>query len=115
LAAWTSLPGRTALAAVRGGRIEDLGVVRPCSGASRIGPLYAAAPGGGHRPRPAARRARPRRGGGRGRARREPGGGGGGHRPGADPVLRDRPHVHGPGAGGRAGRAVRRHEPRTGL
>ncbi|RSS54742.1 GNAT family N-acetyltransferase [Streptomyces sp. WAC07061] len=44
LAAWTSLPGRTALAAVRDGRIEGLGVVRPCSGASRIGPLYAAAP-----------------------------------------------------------------------
>ncbi|MEV7612688.1 GNAT family N-acetyltransferase [Streptomyces sp. NPDC089799] len=45
LAAWTGLPGRTALAAVRDGRIEGLGVVRPCSGASRIGPLYAATPG----------------------------------------------------------------------
>lgn len=44
LAAWTSLPGRTALAAVRDGRIEGLGVVRPCSGPARIGPLYAAAP-----------------------------------------------------------------------
>ncbi|KPI33879.1 GCN5-related N-acetyltransferase [Actinobacteria bacterium OV450] len=44
LAAWIGLPGRTALAAVRGGRIEGLGVIRPCSGASRIGPLYAAAP-----------------------------------------------------------------------
>ncbi|MFJ3878980.1 GNAT family N-acetyltransferase [Streptomyces sp. NPDC090077] len=44
LAAWTSLPGRTALAAVRDGRIEGLGVVRACSGASRIGPLYAAGP-----------------------------------------------------------------------
>ncbi|MCX5379984.1 GNAT family N-acetyltransferase [Streptomyces sp. NBC_00091] len=44
LSAWTALPGRTALAAVQGGRIEGLGVIRPCSGASRIGPLYAAAP-----------------------------------------------------------------------
>ncbi|MFK0253971.1 GNAT family N-acetyltransferase [Streptomyces sp. NPDC090445] len=44
LSAWTGLPGRTALAAVRDGRIEGLGVVRPCSGASRIGPLYAATP-----------------------------------------------------------------------
>ncbi|MFD0265525.1 GNAT family N-acetyltransferase [Streptomyces sp. NPDC127106] len=44
LSAWTALPGRTALAAVRDGRIEGLGVVRPCSGASRIGPLYAATP-----------------------------------------------------------------------
>ncbi|MGW0751048.1 GNAT family N-acetyltransferase [Streptomyces sp. NPDC002587] len=45
LSAWTALPGRTALAAVRDGRIEGIGVVRPCSGASRIGPLYAATPG----------------------------------------------------------------------
>ncbi|MEU3903479.1 GNAT family N-acetyltransferase [Streptomyces goshikiensis] len=45
LSAWTGLPGRTALAAVRGGRIEGLGVIRPCSSASRIGPLYAATPG----------------------------------------------------------------------
>ncbi|MFC9294915.1 GNAT family N-acetyltransferase [Streptomyces sp. NPDC057011] len=45
LSAWTALPGRTALAAVRDGRIEGLGVIRPCSGASRIGPLYAATPG----------------------------------------------------------------------
>ncbi|MFZ3468467.1 GNAT family N-acetyltransferase [Streptomyces sp. 4.24] len=44
LAAWVGLPGRTALAAVRDGRIEGLGVVRPCSGASRVGPLYAATP-----------------------------------------------------------------------
>ncbi|OKK17427.1 GCN5 family acetyltransferase [Streptomyces sp. CB00455] len=42
LSAWTALPGRTALAAVREGRIEGLGVIRPCSGPSRIGPLYAA-------------------------------------------------------------------------
>lgn len=38
LSAWTGLPGRTALAAVRGGRIEGLGVIRPCSAAHRIGP-----------------------------------------------------------------------------
>ncbi|MGW6710642.1 GNAT family N-acetyltransferase [Streptomyces sp. NPDC054956] len=44
LAAWVGLPGRTALAAVRDGRIEGLGVVRPCSGASRVGPLYASDP-----------------------------------------------------------------------
>ncbi|MEV8532514.1 GNAT family N-acetyltransferase [Streptomyces sp. NPDC051211] len=44
LAAWTGLPGRTGLAAVRDGRIEGLGVIRPCSGAARIGPLYAATP-----------------------------------------------------------------------
>ncbi|MEU8436482.1 GNAT family N-acetyltransferase [Streptomyces sp. NPDC029216] len=44
LSAWTALPGRTALAAVRDGRIEGLGVVRPCSSASRIGPLYADRP-----------------------------------------------------------------------
>lgn len=45
LAAWTGLPGRTAVAAVRDGRLRGLGVVRPCSGASRIGPLYADGPG----------------------------------------------------------------------
>ncbi|MGW7438659.1 GNAT family N-acetyltransferase [Streptomyces sp. NPDC054849] len=44
LSAWTGLPGRTALAAVRDGRIEGLGVIRPCSAAPRIGPLYAATP-----------------------------------------------------------------------
>ncbi|MCX4524320.1 MULTISPECIES: GNAT family N-acetyltransferase [unclassified Streptomyces] len=44
LSAWTGLPGRTALAAVRDGRVEGLGVIRPCSSASRIGPLYAATP-----------------------------------------------------------------------
>ncbi|WP_030759687.1 GNAT family N-acetyltransferase [Streptomyces sp. NRRL F-2664] len=44
LSAWTSLPGRTALAAVRDGRIEGLGLIRPCSAAHRIGPLYAATP-----------------------------------------------------------------------
>ncbi|MFJ7587842.1 GNAT family N-acetyltransferase [Streptomyces sp. NPDC097617] len=44
LSAWTALPGRTALAAVRDGRIEGLGVIRPSSAAHRIGPLYAATP-----------------------------------------------------------------------
>ncbi|MDX3539910.1 GNAT family N-acetyltransferase [Streptomyces sp. MB09-01] len=44
LSAWTGLPGRTALAAVRDGRIEGLGVIRPCSAAHRIGPLYATDP-----------------------------------------------------------------------
>ncbi|MFD9305075.1 GNAT family N-acetyltransferase [Streptomyces sp. NPDC060048] len=44
LAAWVALPGRTALAAVRDGRIEGFGVIRPCSAASRVGPLYAATP-----------------------------------------------------------------------
>ncbi|MEU3467400.1 GNAT family N-acetyltransferase [Streptomyces sp. NPDC006687] len=44
LRVWTALPGRTALAAVCEGRIEGLGVIRPCSSAARIGPLYAATP-----------------------------------------------------------------------
>ncbi|WP_030384437.1 GNAT family N-acetyltransferase [Streptomyces sp. NRRL S-241] len=44
LSAWTALPGRTALAAVRNGRLEGLGVIRPSSAAHRIGPLYAATP-----------------------------------------------------------------------
>lgn len=44
LSAWTGLPGRAALAAVRDGRIEGLGVIRPSSAAHRIGPLYAATP-----------------------------------------------------------------------
>ncbi|MEV7524299.1 GNAT family N-acetyltransferase [Streptomyces sp. NPDC091371] len=44
LSAWTALPGRTALAAVRDGRVEGLGVIRPSSAAHRIGPLYAAGP-----------------------------------------------------------------------
>lgn len=44
LSAWTGLPGRTALAAVRDGRIEGLGVIRPARAAHRIGPLYAATP-----------------------------------------------------------------------
>ncbi|MFJ8077153.1 GNAT family N-acetyltransferase [Streptomyces sp. NPDC096176] len=42
LAAWVGLPGRRAVAAVRDGEMRGFGVVRPCSGASRIGPLYAA-------------------------------------------------------------------------
>ncbi|MGG8406909.1 GNAT family N-acetyltransferase, partial [Streptomyces sp. 12297] len=32
LAAWSGLPGRTAVAAVRDGRIEGLGVIRPAAG-----------------------------------------------------------------------------------
>ncbi|MER5871919.1 GNAT family N-acetyltransferase [Streptomyces sp. NPDC002044] len=44
LSLWTGLPGRTALAAVRDGRIEGLGVIRPSAGPSRVGPLYAAGP-----------------------------------------------------------------------
>ncbi|MBW5483889.1 GNAT family N-acetyltransferase [Streptomyces bambusae] len=44
LAAWLGMPGRTAVAAVRDGRIEGLGVVRPSSAAARVGPLYAASP-----------------------------------------------------------------------
>ncbi|MFH8889413.1 GNAT family N-acetyltransferase [Streptomyces sp. NPDC017949] len=45
LSLWTALPGHTARAAVRDGRIEGLGVIRPCgSGAPRIGPLYAETP-----------------------------------------------------------------------
>ncbi|MFF3291662.1 GNAT family N-acetyltransferase [Streptomyces sp. NPDC003023] len=42
LAAWVQLPGRVSLAAVRDGELCGFGVIRPCSGASRIGPLYAA-------------------------------------------------------------------------
>ncbi|MFI7236357.1 hypothetical protein [Streptomyces cyaneofuscatus] len=44
LAAWITAPGRTALAAVRDGELQGLGVVRACRSASRIGPLYAASP-----------------------------------------------------------------------
>ncbi|MET9603666.1 GNAT family N-acetyltransferase [Streptomyces sp. NPDC006512] len=44
LSLWTGLPGRTALAAVRDGRIEGLGVIRPCGAAARIGPIYADGP-----------------------------------------------------------------------
>ncbi|WP_030197113.1 GNAT family N-acetyltransferase [Streptomyces sp. NRRL S-87] len=45
LAAWTGLPGRAAYAAVRDGRVEGLGVIRPAAAAHRVGPLYAATPG----------------------------------------------------------------------
>ncbi|MGW1765420.1 GNAT family N-acetyltransferase [Streptomyces sp. NPDC002073] len=45
LAAWSGLPGRTAVAAVRDGRIEGLGVIRPAAGPARVGPLYAHDPG----------------------------------------------------------------------
>ncbi|MDT4986610.1 MAG: hypothetical protein QOI74_704 [Micromonosporaceae bacterium] len=41
LAAWISLPDRTALVAVREGRLQGFGVLRAARGASRIGPLYA--------------------------------------------------------------------------
>ncbi|MEU3673720.1 GNAT family N-acetyltransferase [Streptomyces griseus] len=44
LAAWITAPGRTALAAVRDGRLQGLAVLRACRAASRIGPLYAASP-----------------------------------------------------------------------
>ncbi|MFZ4266903.1 GNAT family N-acetyltransferase [Streptomyces arboris] len=44
LAAWITAPGRTALAAVRDGELQGLGVVRACRAASRIGPLYATSP-----------------------------------------------------------------------
>ncbi|MFF5449411.1 GNAT family N-acetyltransferase [Streptomyces sp. NPDC012888] len=44
LSAWTGLPGRIGIAAVRDGRIEGLGVIRPCGGPWRIGPLYAGTP-----------------------------------------------------------------------
>lgn len=44
LASWITAPGRTALAAVRDGRLQGLAVLRACRAASRIGPLYAASP-----------------------------------------------------------------------
>ncbi|MYV64030.1 acetyltransferase [Streptomyces sp. SID4931] len=44
MAAWITAPGRTALAAVRDGELQGLGVLRACRAASRIGPLYAASP-----------------------------------------------------------------------
>jgi GNAT superfamily N-acetyltransferase len=42
LSLWLGLPGHTSLAAVRDGEVRGLGVLRPSSGGSRIGPLYAA-------------------------------------------------------------------------
>ncbi|GII30346.1 GNAT family N-acetyltransferase [Planotetraspora mira] len=44
LASWVNLPDRTALAAVRDGRLHGFAVMRAASGASRIGPLYASSP-----------------------------------------------------------------------
>ncbi|GAA1192315.1 GNAT family N-acetyltransferase [Streptomyces hebeiensis] len=45
LASWIALPDRTGLVAVRDGALHGFAAVRPCSGASRIGPLYASGPG----------------------------------------------------------------------
>ncbi|MDX6250224.1 MAG: hypothetical protein QOF10_3584 [Kribbellaceae bacterium] len=42
LASWVSLPGHAALVALRDNEIQGLGVLRPASGPSRVGPLYAA-------------------------------------------------------------------------
>jgi hypothetical protein len=42
LAAWITLPERTALVALQGGEIAGFGVIRAAVAASRIGPLYAA-------------------------------------------------------------------------
>ncbi|WP_405404178.1 GNAT family N-acetyltransferase [Streptomyces sp. NBC_01104] len=44
LAAWTTTPGRTALAALSEGEVRGLAVLRACRTSSRIGPLYAATP-----------------------------------------------------------------------
>ncbi|MFJ2669885.1 GNAT family N-acetyltransferase [Streptomyces sp. NPDC087525] len=44
LASWIGLPDRTSLAAVHDGELRGFAAIRPCSGASRIGPLYAASP-----------------------------------------------------------------------
>ncbi|MCL7375261.1 GNAT family N-acetyltransferase [Streptomyces sp. 35G-GA-8] len=45
LASWIGLPDRTSLAAVHDGELRGFGAIRPCSGASRVGPLYASSPG----------------------------------------------------------------------
>ncbi|MFD3911583.1 GNAT family N-acetyltransferase [Streptomyces sp. NPDC058603] len=44
LASWIGLPDRMSLAAVHDGELRGFAAIRPCSGASRIGPLYAASP-----------------------------------------------------------------------
>ena len=44
LAPWIGLPERAGLVAVKDGVLEGFAVTRPCRAASRIGPLYAAAP-----------------------------------------------------------------------
>ncbi|GAA4564229.1 GNAT family N-acetyltransferase [Planotetraspora kaengkrachanensis] len=41
LSSWIGLPDRTALAAVRDGRLHGLGVIRAAGTAPRVGPLYA--------------------------------------------------------------------------
>ncbi|SMD24597.1 GNAT family N-acetyltransferase [Kibdelosporangium aridum] len=41
LASWVSLPGHTAVAAIRDGHLHGFAVMRPASGAHRIGPVYA--------------------------------------------------------------------------
>lgn len=41
LAAWIGMSGHRALAAIRGGNIAGLGVIRPCREGHKIGPLYA--------------------------------------------------------------------------
>ena len=41
LANWIGAPGHTALAALRDGAIQGLGVIRPCRAGFKIGPLYA--------------------------------------------------------------------------
>jgi GNAT superfamily N-acetyltransferase len=42
LSLWVNLPGHTSLAAIRDGRLEGFGVLRPADAGLRIGPLYAA-------------------------------------------------------------------------
>ncbi len=42
LSLWIALPGHVALAALRDGRLEGFGVLRPCRDGFKIGPLYAA-------------------------------------------------------------------------
>ncbi|MGW6605203.1 GNAT family N-acetyltransferase [Streptomyces sp. NPDC055036] len=44
LASWIGLPDRTSLAAVHDGELRGFAAIRPCSGASRVGPLYASSP-----------------------------------------------------------------------
>ncbi|MFI0979783.1 GNAT family N-acetyltransferase [Streptomyces sp. NPDC021093] len=44
LASWLTAPHRTAVAAIRDGNLAGLAVLRTCTAASRIGPLYAETP-----------------------------------------------------------------------
>ncbi len=41
LRAWLTLPGHVALAVVRGGAVAGYGVMRPCPGGAKLGPLFA--------------------------------------------------------------------------